>query len=581
MVKFDVIVVGSGAAGLAAAIRAAEAGCSVAVVTKGQAGRSGATATVSGDVNVDGQTARRLLGLTKASADDSAEQYFEDTLAGGKQLNDRPLLSQMVTRVGHEVARHIGDGLKVQEPIKTPGHRFPRGIIFSGMDMMQVQLKRLRALGVKFREEFYVTDVLTGPDGAAGIFGIDLRGGEVAALHAKAVILATGGGMMTYQIQTAPEELVGDGYAIALRAGAELIDMDMVQFLPCCLAGPPIWKGIQFPWMIGPQSGIQAWLLNRYGERFMEAADPVRKEGSTRDIIAIACAREIMEGRGGPNGGVFLSWAHLPNNLIDHLPAWAAKPHLKRNWMWEGFDFKELVDDIKRGNGVEVTSASHFFMGGIAIDEDCRTAVPNLYAAGELAGGVHGANRLSGNACSQMLVQGAVAGEAAAKAAKAAIGWPGVAASVLDSASSAALAPLGVNATQPPHELMARIRTLAAEQAGIIRSGSGLKAAMREIAAIRDELPALGCGATVDRRYNRSWIEAIECASALTTLEAIAACAVRRNESRGAHFRSDHPHQDDASFLKSGYLRRQNAALLHEFRPVRGATHPHIAAGGA
>jgi succinate dehydrogenase / fumarate reductase flavoprotein subunit len=169
-------------------------------------------------------------------------------------------------------------------------------------------------------------------------------------------------------------------------------------------------------------------------------------------------------------------------------------------------------------------------------------------------------------------VQGAVAGKAAATTAKATAGWPGIAAPALDSANAAALAPTQTNATRPPHELMARIRALAADQAGVIRSGSGLNAAAREIAAIRSELPALGCGATADRVYNRSWIEAIECVSALTTLEAIIACALERKESRGAHFRSDHPQQDDGAFLRSGYLRRKDAVLAHEFRRVRGGS---------
>ena len=126
---------------------------------------------------------------------------------------------------------------------------------------------------------------------------------------------------------------------MALRAGAELIDMEMMQFLPCCLAEPPIWRGIQFPWLIGPQSGTRAWLLNKHGERFMERYDKERMEMSTRDIISIACAREVLDGRGGPNGSVYMSWAHLPHNVLDYLAEWYGKPHLRSNWFWEGFDF--------------------------------------------------------------------------------------------------------------------------------------------------------------------------------------------------------------------------------------------------
>ena len=141
--------------------------------------------------------------------------------------------------------------------------------------------------------------------------------------------------------------------------------MEMVQFLPCVLTDPPIWRGIQFPWLVGPQSGIRAWLLNRFGERFMEKWDPVNMEFSTRDFVAIACMKEVLEGRGGPNGGVFLSWAHLPSNIIDFSADWYFRTHLRGNWRWEGFDFSGFIADIKQGRAVEVNSASHFFMGGV------------------------------------------------------------------------------------------------------------------------------------------------------------------------------------------------------------------------
>ena len=288
-----------------------------------------------------------LLGLD-AEDDDSVEKFFEDTVRGGKFLNDQTLVAPMVEEVGPAVRELMDAGLRLSDPIRAPGHRHRRGVWGSGVDMLQILSRQAQARGVKFIEEFYTTDVVATADGVAGVVGIDLRRGDVLEIGAKAVILATGGGMMLYPFQTAPEELTGDGYWMALAAGAELIEMEMVQFLPCVLVAPPIWRGIQFPWLLGPQSGVRAWLLNRFGERFMARWDPENMEMATRDVISIASAKEILDGRGGPGGGIFLSWAHLPRNVLDFLPHWYGKPHLRTNWKWEGFDFKTLVDEINK-----------------------------------------------------------------------------------------------------------------------------------------------------------------------------------------------------------------------------------------
>lgn len=566
MTRLDVVVVGGGAAGLVAAAEAAKAGMSVAVLNKGQTGRSGATVTVSGDISVDARTIGRLLGL-RGNEEDSEEAFFEDTIKGGWFLNHQGLARAMVSEIGAEVKALIDAGLKATGPVQTGGHRFPRGVWASGMQMLQILTKQAAAAGARFREEFYVTDLLTAANGVAGILGIDLRSGETHAIAAKAVVLASGGGMMIYPFQTAPEELVGDGYWLALQAGAELIDMEMVQFLPCCLVNPPIWRGIQLPWLIGPQSGTRAWLLNKHGERFMARYDPERMEMSTRDIISIACVREVAEGRGGPGGGVYMSWAHLPHNILDYLAQWYGKPHLRSNWHWEGFDFRPLIDEIKRGYAVEVAPASHFCMGGVAIDTHCATTVAGLYACGEVAGGLHGANRLSGNACSQFLVQGRQAGRSAADYARRA-DWQAVSASDVDSLRGAVETPLGRADGVAPHELKARVQDVANRHVGLLRSGKSLEQAVNEARRLRrDEVPRLVCGSK-ERRYNKQWQEAMEARSAVTALEAVALSGLRREESRGAHYRADFPTPDDDRFLWNGLLRRDGEELSHRTAAV-------------
>lgn len=533
----DVLIVGSGAAGLLAAAEAARQGASVVVLSKGQTGRSGATATITGDISVDGATIRRLGH--KVSGDDSMECFYEDTMAGGARLNRPELVQSMVEEVGGEVKALMEAGLKVVGIGHAPGHRHPRGVLVSGMHMLQILSRQARTAGVRFRDEFYVTDVLVDQGVAAGVCGIDLRNGELVGIQARSVVIATGGGAMSYPVRTAPEELVGDGYRMALEAGAELVDMEMVQFLPCCLVDPPLWRGIQFPWILGPQSGTRAWLLNRHGERFMARYDPERMEMSTRDILSLASVREALEGRGGPNGGVFMSWAHLPRDILEFLPSWYGKPLLHSGWRWEGFDFAPLVERIQQGYAVEVAPAAHFHMGGIRIDVDGQTAVPGLLACGEVAGGLHGGNRLSGNACSQFLVQGRRAGAAAARhaAAHAATASAGA----WQAAQDRLLQRIGAGGSEP-HVTVEKVRELANTGLNVVREGEGIREALDGIRALaRECASAPPAPRTPLGPFPRQAIDALEVSSILCTAEAIAASALSREDSRGAHYRTDFP----------------------------------------
>ena len=566
MEPVDVIVVGSGGAGLLAACVAAEMGCRTLLVSKGQVARSGATATITGDTCVDGHTAVHQLGL-KADDTDTQESFFEDTVVAGKFINDRRLVAAMVSEIGPEVKRLRDDGLRMSDPVLTPGHRTARGVWFSGMELMQVLRKRALKAKVMVREEFFATDILTTNGVVAALAGLDLRSGAVAYIQTRTVVIACGGGMMVYPVQTAPEELTGDGYRLALGAGAELIDMEMVQFLPCVLAEPQIWQGIQFPWLLGPQAGVRAWLLNRYGERFMERWDPERMELSTRDVIAIACMKEMLEGRGGPNGGVYLSWAHLPGNIIDFMQDWSFKTQMRGHWRWEGFDFAGLVEEIKAGRAVEVISGSHFFMGGIAIDETCATRVPGLYACGEAAGGVHGANRLSGNAGSQILVQGRRAGAAAATYG-AATGQEPVGRESWEAVSAGLMAPLERDGELRPFEFKESIQEIAQRQVGVVRTGPSLAAARDAVNDLRENaLPYISCRSR-EPCYNKEWVEAIECQSLLDTLEAIALGAAERTESRGAHYREDFPTEDSGAAPTNGIIEWRDGALVCATRPA-------------
>lgn len=534
----DVVVLGSGGAGLLAAQEAASRGRKVVLLSKGQVGRSGATATITGDVSVDGRS-QRQIGM-KGDLRDSVEAFYEDTLEGGSYLNHPKLVETMVCEVGAEMGKLVAAGLKIVGLGHAPGHRSARGVLVSGMQVLQILVRQAAAAGVLFRDEFYASELLMDEGRAVGVAGIDLRTGEVTGVLATSVVIATGGGAMVYPIRTAPQELVGDGYRMALEAGAELLDMEMVQFLPCCLIEPPLWRGVQFPWILGPQSGTRAWLLNRHGERFMARYDPDRMEMSTRDRLSIACVREVLEGRGGPRGGVFMSWAHLPSDILEFLPEWYGKPLLHSGWRWEGFDFGPLVQRIQAGRAVEVAPASHFHMGGIRIDEFGATRVPGLFACGEVAGGAHGANRLSGNACSQFLVQGRRAGMVAARFATGV--RPTLRRENWKRAAAAIEGPLAHTSDSAPHEVLEGLQCIAQTALNAVREGAALEMALTRVRKlVRDEIPRVGVGAASRTPYNRAWIDALELRSAARTVEAITLAALCRRESRGAHYRADYP----------------------------------------
>ena len=343
---------------------------------------------------------------------------MRDMVVEGKYLNDQRLARLQVTEAPARLREMREWGLRVYEVRQMPGHSYPRNVYTSGGDMARTLGKQVRRRPIKVVEEVMATDLLLSDGRVVGAVGLDIQRGRPVVIRAGAVVLASGGAHNVFPFTTGPEDLTGDGQAMAIRAGAEMLGMEMVQSLPTILLSPPMMRGSLFIFLLGPQSGVRGWLLNRYGERFMERWDPARMERSTRDVLSVAIASEIAAGRGSPSGGVYYSTAHLPRNLVGDFARWGAKPYLHADWTAHGLDYKPVAEALMSGEGVEVAPAVHFFMGGVRIDERCQTSVPYLLAAGEVTGGLHGANRLSGNAFTQMLVQGKVAGQRAAEMAR-------------------------------------------------------------------------------------------------------------------------------------------------------------------
>ncbi len=563
--KVDVLIIGSEGAGAYAAIKAQDRGANILVLTKGRFGGGGSTLTGLADIDLDSRACCDL-GF-KGNPDDSEEIFFEDILIEGRYINNQALVDVHVRNAGLRVRELVEWGIRITDILHTPGHRYPRGLVCSGTEIMRRLRTQVIRRKIPLAEHIMATDLLTRDGRVIGAVGLDLLKGEFIAIQAKATIMATGGAMAIYPFYTAPEELTGDGRAMSLRAGAEFIDTEMTQFHPCNLLFPPMWRGIGFPFTIGPAGGLRMHLLNKWGERFMAKWDSERMELNTRDVLSIAIMKEVLEGRGSPAGGVYMSFNHLPKNLIDHFGEWFGGGYLlHEDWKYEGFDFKELVEKMKNGYALECGPASHFFMGGIRINPDCGTSLPGLYASGEVAGGLHGANRLSGNALTQVFVQGAVGGESAAAFAGK-TDWVEPDAKQIETHRDRIEAPLHREDGPDTWEVKDHLRNLAWEKVGVIRSGQGLAEALEEFKRIRkEELPRLHSKSKV-RKYNKEWIECLQIQSILDTIEAISASALHRKESRGAHYRTDASESNDA-WIKNISLRRDESGIALQEHPL-------------
>ncbi len=544
-IETDVLVVGSGGAGLWAAIRAAEAGVRTFLVDKGLVGRSGNTVMASG-LSVVGPW--HLPG-------DGPEVLLHDTLEGGQFLNNEKLARILIDEAPERVAELEEWGLTFDREadgryflLQSGGHRYPRVLVRSdrvGLAIAKTLRRRALQVGVKPQEDTIVTALLTSGEHVVGATGIDCRSGELVAFRARAVVLATGGVAQLYPMSTSRASNSGDGLALALRAGAVMADMEQVQFYPRSLVFPPSVKGFAL--------GIMGKLLNRYGERFMERYDPERLEGSTRDITSRAIYSEMKAGRGTEHGGVFKDARETPERVfLSYLDQYNFC--LKR-----GLDLKKEM--------AEVAPAVHYFMGGIEINERGESNLAGLYAAGEVAGGIHGANRLGGNSLADLLVFGARAGEWAAR-------WAlespptEVHHQQVKEEDQRIRSPLERRAGGVrPIEVKRAIQEIMWEKAGVVRSQDSLTEALERLDQLEADLSEarVACNGLV---YNQELVSYLEAENLLLVGKAIVTSALVREESRGAHYREDYPEKDDRLWLKNVLLQLEGQEFRTSLRPV-------------
>jgi succinate dehydrogenase / fumarate reductase flavoprotein subunit len=552
----DVLVVGAGGAGLRAAIEAAAAGASVGLVCKSLLGKAHT-------VMAEGGVAAALANVDDR---DNWKVHFADTMRGGQYVNNWRMAElhaqEAPARVNEleawgAVFDRTEDGRILQR--NFGGHRYPRLAHVgdrTGLEMIRTLQDHAIHLGITVYMEHTITALLKDGDRVAGAFGYDRERGYLRLFRAGATVVATGGVGRAYAITSNSWEYTGDGHALAFHAGADLQDLEFVQFHPTGMVWPPSVRGILVTEGVRGEGGV---LLNKDGRRFLFDDIPgnyraqtaeSEEEGwrytqgdksarrppelLTRDHVARCIMREVREGRGSPHGGVYLDIAWI-GKKVPH-----AAQHIKKKLPSMYHQFKQLAGIDITKEAMEVGPTTHYIMGGIKVDGDTQmSTVAGLFAAGECAAGLHGANRLGGNSLSDLLVFGQRAGEHAAAFAKA-HATPRIDEGEVEAAAARVLAPFQRDsAGEGPYRIQHELQALMQEKVGIVRREAEMAEALDGIERLFAR--AARVGVTGNREYNPGWHTAVDLGSMLTCAEAITRSALMRQESRGGHFRDDFP----------------------------------------
>ncbi|HKW17262.1 MAG TPA: FAD-binding protein [Terriglobales bacterium] len=549
--EHDVLVIGAGGAGLRAALEALAHGASVGIVSKSLLGKAH-TVMAEGGI---------AAAMGNVDASDNWRTHFRDTMRGGKFLNNWRM-AQIHAQEAPDRVRELeqwgalfdrtDDGRILQRAFG--GHSFKRLCHVgdrTGLEMIRTLQDRGVQMGFDVYMECTVTRLLTDNGRVVGAFGYWRENGRFIVLKAKAVVLATGGIGKAYPITSNSWEYTGDGMALAYEAGAELMDMEFVQFHPTGMVWPPGVQGLLVTEAVRGEGGI---LRNKNGERFMEKYDPQRMELSTRDVVARSIYTEVKEGRGTEHGGAYLDISQKPAEYV------------KRKLPSMYHQFLELADvDITKGP-MEVGPTCHYMMGGVRVEaETAATTVPGLFAAGEVAAGLHGANRLGGNSLSDLLVFGRRAGLAAAEYAKKQTAVS-VDAAQIETGERDALAPFGRSSSENPYMLHADLQKSMQSLVGIFRTEGDLNSALEKIAQLKDRAKSLSI--TGSRMFNPGWHLCADLKSLLTVSEAVTRSAIARKESRGAHSRIDFPNYDASWGKQNNIISYRAGEMVLQQRPT-------------
>ena len=577
--SYDVVIVGAGGAGLRAAIAAHDAGARTAIVCKSLLGKAHT-------VMAEGGIAAAMANLYP---EDNWKVHYRDTMRGGKMLNNWRMAQLHAQEAPDRVLEleewgalfdRTPDGLISQRDFG--GHRYARLAHVgdrTGLEMIRTLQQRAVSLGIDVFMECTITEILKDGDKVAGAFGYWRESGRFITFEAPSVVLATGGIGKSFKVTSNSWEYTGDGHALALRAGASLINMEFVQFHPTGMVWPPSVRGILVTESVRGDGGV---LKNAEGRRFMfdyipdffkaETADTIEEadrwytdkknnrrppELLPRDEVARAINAEVKAGRGTPHGGVYLDIASRRD-----------AEYIQRRLPSMYHQFKELADvDITR-EPMEIGPTCHYVMGGVEVDADTgASSVEGLYAAGEVAGGMHGSNRLGGNSLSDLLVFGRRAGlNSAYHAIRVKQSPRSVDDDAVQAAAKAALSPFADEGGENPYEVQKDLQEVMHSLVGIIRKADELQEALLEIEKLAERADHL----TVEgnRQYNPGWHLAIDLQNMLWVSECVARAALARTESRGGHTRDDYPMTDQAWGTKNIVLREYDGAIDLDIQPL-------------
>ena len=576
--EFDVIVVGAGGAGLRASIEASASGAKVGLICKSLLGKAHTVMAEGG----------AAAAMANVRSEDNWKVHFRDTMRGGKMHNNWRMAELHAQEAPDRIKEleswgalfdRTPDGRINQRPFG--GHTYPRLAHVgdrTGLEMIRVLQDKGVHSGIEVFMEYTVTKLFTAGGRVAGALAYKRENGRFVLFKAKAVVLATGGIGKAWQVTSNSWEYTGDGQVLAYDAGAELIDMEFVQFHPTGMVWPPSVRGILVTEGVRGEGGV---LRNSEGKRFMFDYVPKMFQGDyaeteaeadawakgeriknrrppellTRDVVAKAILAEAKAGRGSPHGGAFLDIASKqdPEYIRKKLPS-----------MYH--QFKELAGVDITKEPMEVGPTTHYAMGGVKVDPETAAAtVPGLFAAGEAAGGMHGANRLGGNSLSDLLVFGRRAGLGAAAFASSQERAPDVPAAAVEAAVARALAPFERAGGENPYAVMADLQSLMQEKAGIIREGRLLAEAIAGLGDLRGRTAAVGV--TGNCEYNPGWNTAVDLESLLVVSEAVARAALERTESRGGHTRSDCPDSVPSWERREVVIRKDGDRMKVEQRP--------------
>ena len=577
--EHDVLVIGAGGAGLRAAIAAAAEGARVGLVCKSLLGKAH-TVMAEGGV---------AAALAHVDDRDSWRVHFADTMRGGQYLNNWRMAELHAKEAPARVREleawgalfdRTDDGRILQR--NFGGHKYPRLAHVgdrTGLEMIRTLQDHGVHQGIDVHMECTIVTLFRDNERIAGALGYDRERGRFRLFSAKAVVLATGGIGRAYRITSNSWEYTGDGHALAYRVGADLQDMEFVQFHPTGMVWPPSVRGLLVTEAVRGEGGV---LRNSEGRRFMfddipenyraQTADNPEEgwlytqgdksarrppELLTRDHVARCIMREVRGGRGSPHGGVFLDIAWIKEKLPN------AAEHIKKKLPSMYHQFKQLADIDITTTPMEIGPTTHYIMGGVRVDGDTQmSTLPGLFAAGETAAGLHGANRLGGNSLSDLLVFGQRAGEHAAKFARD-HGVARVADGEVDAATAAALAPFDratAAGAESPYAIQSELQDMMQELVGIVRTEEEMRKALEGIAQMQRR--AARVAAQGNREYNPSWHTALDLPNLLIVSEAITRSALERKESRGGHFRDDYPEKSSSYATFNVVVRRGSSGAM-------------------